>query len=280
MRDRLHAPPEALSPQDVPPARWTLQAVKERIRELADYSLSGICQYLHRCGIVWRGGRVQYYSPDPDYRLKEAQVLDCLRQAGQAPGSIVALFLDEVSYTAWPDLAFAYSDPAPQPAPVADRQQSRYRRMRIIGALDALSGRVLVHQEGRIAGSVCAGFLQQVACAYPDAEHVYLIWDNWPVHHCHEVQAVLAQHRRLHAIALPTYAPWLNPIEKLWRKMRQEHTALHQLASDWKQLQTRTQAFFEQFAHGSTELVRYVGLLGEGKQAAALRSSSLTDFGC
>ena len=271
IRAVLHGPPPPLSEQEVAPSRWTLGLLKARIETLADWSAGGLCQWLHRHGIAWRQGCVQYYSPDPAYARKEAELLEALRQVAQSPRTQVALFLDEFSYTAWPDLAFQWSEEAPSPLPQADRQHSRYRRMRVVGALEAWWGKVHVHQEAHISGSVFAAFVRRLDQAYPQAECIHLIWDNWPVHSSHEVQAVLAQVPRVHVIALPTYAPWLNPIEKLWRRFRQNFSAMHQMASDWKQLRTQAQAFFEQFADGSLDLLRYVGLRGDGKLATALR---------
>jgi hypothetical protein len=69
---------------------------------------------------------------------------------------------------------------------------------------------------------------------------------------------------------LPTYAPWLNPIEKLWRWLRQQVLKMHRLAGDWTQLQHRVRAFLDQFADGSAQLLRYVGMAGNGKLASAL----------
>jgi hypothetical protein len=69
---------------------------------------------------------------------------------------------------------------------------------------------------------------------------------------------------------IPTYAPWLNPIEKLWRWLRQDVLRLHQWADDWPMLLSQVHAFLDQFAHGSRDLLRYVGLLGDGKLATAL----------
>ncbi len=70
---------------------------------------------------------------------------------------------------------------------------------------------------------------------------------------------------------LPTYAPWLNPIEKLWRWVRQDALYLHRDAGDWNTLQQHLHAFLEQFAAGSTEVLEYVGLLGDGLLAQARR---------
>jgi transposase len=68
---------------------------------------------------------------------------------------------------------------------------------------------------------------------------------------------------------LPTYAPWLNPIEKLWRWRKGDVLKQHRLAADWHALRQRVNAFLDQFATGSRALLRYVGLLGEGTLARA-----------
>jgi hypothetical protein len=64
----------------------------------------------------------------------------------------------------------------------------------------------------------------------------------------------------IHLIWLPTYAPWTNPIEKLWRCLKQDVLHLHRYQDDWQGLRARVDAFFAQFATGSPDLLRYVGL--------------------
>ncbi len=59
---------------------------------------------------------------------------------------------------------------------------------------------------------------------------------------------------------LPTYAPWLNPIEKLWHWLKQEVLHHHSLADDWEGLKAAVAAFLARFAHGSSALLRDVGL--------------------
>jgi hypothetical protein len=61
-------------------------------------------------------------------------------------------------------------------------------------------------------------------------------------------------------VPLPTYASWCNPIEKLWRKFKQEIIHLHRFKDDLQALRQRATKFFDQFASGSSELLRYVGL--------------------
>jgi putative transposase len=50
-------------------------------------------------------------------------------------------------------------------------------------------------------------------------------WDNADTHQDDEVEAVVrAAAGRLVLLYLPTYSPWLNPIELLWRHFRREVT--------------------------------------------------------
>ncbi|MDE0085703.1 MAG: transposase [Candidatus Poribacteria bacterium] len=65
----------------------------------------------------------------------------------------------------------------------------------------------------------------------------------------------------MEVLRLPTYAPWTNPIEKLWRWVRQSVGHLHRFADDRQALQQRVMAFMQQFQGGSEKLLRYVGLL-------------------
>ncbi len=52
-----------------------------------------------------------------------------------------------------------------------------------------------------------------------------MAWDNATTHEDDEVDAVVqAAGGRLVLLYLPTYSPWLNPIEMLWRHFRREVT--------------------------------------------------------
>ncbi|HEV2130347.1 MAG TPA: transposase, partial [Longimicrobiaceae bacterium] len=56
-------------------------------------------------------------------------------------------------------------------------------------------------------------------------ETVYGAWDNASTHEDGEVEGVLrGAAGRLVLLYLPTYSPWLNPIEMLWRHFRREVT--------------------------------------------------------
>jgi transposase len=102
-------------------------------------------------------------------------------------------------------------------------------------------------------------FLGELRSAYPERT-MFLVWDNWPIHQHPEVLAKAA-HLGIEILWLPTYAPWSNPIEKLWRWIRQEVVHHHRLADRWAELKAQVAAFLVRFEHCSTELLCYVGLL-------------------
>jgi hypothetical protein len=252
--------------------RWTLKSLQSAFSELSSYSLSGVWRALRGLGLRLRSARVQQYSPDPEYAQKLRRLLRCLRAAARHRGRIIVLFLDEMGFCRWPEPARDWVAAAPAARPLADRRRSPNGLWRLVGALDACSGRVL-HANGYIIGrKQLIAFYGQIERAYPRAERIYVVQDNWSIHGHDDVLASLRQRPRITPVWLPTYAPWLNPIEKLWRWLRQTVLYMHRLAHDWEALLDSVLTFLNRFVHGSKTLRHYVGLLGHGRLAAALNA--------
>jgi hypothetical protein len=259
----------AAAPAGPPPSRWSLRALRATFPWWEALTLSGVWRALRRLDLGLRSAAVQQFSPDPDYLAKEAHVLACLREAAAAPDEVVALFLDEMGDARWPDPAPDWGPGAPAPRPVAGRAGSKQGLWRVIGALNARTGQV-DHRDNSIVGrEQVGGFYRHLDATYAAARRVYLIQDNWSIHAHPDVLAALATLPRLEPVWLPTSAPWLNPIEKLWRWLKGGVLKQHRLAADWPALRRRVTAFLDQFAAGSSALLRYVGLLGDGRLAQA-----------
>jgi transposase len=262
----------ATTAETPPPSRWTLRTIRATFDVFRDLSLSGLWRALERGRLGLRSAVVQHFSPDPEYIPKRANLYKCLSESTAMPGQIELVFLDEMGYARWPEPACDWTGPAPLPPPLADRCSSPNRLWRIIGALNARTGRV-DFLDGYIVGRAkVIQFYEQINTAYPDAERLLVVQDNWSIHRHDDVREALKQWPRIEPVWLPTYAPWLNPIEKLWRWLRQDVLKLHRLAGDWPSLRGRVNQFLGQFATGSHALLRYVGLAGNGKLAQALRA--------
>jgi transposase len=254
-----------------PPSRWTLVTIRASFESVRDYTLSGIWRWLHsRVGVKLRCATVQQYSPDPQYRRKLRRLKRCLRKSAKDPDHMVLVFLDEMGYSVWPEAAAAWCEQAPADPPVADRQKSGNGLWRIAGAMNALTGEV-TYVDGYIVGRArVIELYRRLVQTYPQAQKIYVVQDNWSIHWHPEVVEAMERYPQIEPVWLPTYAPWLNPIEKLWRWLRQDILKLHRLASDPKGLRQRVNSFLDQFAQGSYALLHYVGLLGEGQLAKAI----------
>ena len=93
--------------------------------------------------------------------------------------------------------------------------------------LDYFTGRFF-HQglEGRFTSTSYTAFLARVL--EQTSEHVILIQDGARYHTSAETKRFFAQHAaRLTVYQLPSYSPDYNPIEKLWKQVKEQETHLH-----------------------------------------------------
>jgi transposase len=92
-------------------------------------------------------------------------------------------------------------------------------------------------------------------------ETVYVAWDNAGTHEDAEVEAVVrAAAGRLILLYLPTYSPWLNPIEMLWRQFRREVTHC-ELFESLKALLQAAQNFFVRYSVCPMRVLSIIGAL-------------------
>jgi hypothetical protein len=253
----------APTPQGPVPSRWTLITIRATFDWLAGYTLSGLRRLLNHLDLGLHSAAVQQFSPDLDYAAKHVRLMRALGQARRHPGQVEAIFLDEMGYTRWPEPGPDYGGPTP----LADRRGSNNGLWRLIGGLNARTGQLNYLDNYIVGRAKVIQFYKQLVAAYPEAEQLYVIQDNWSIHTHPEVLAALEGMQQVKPVWLPTYAPWLNPIEKVWRWLRQDVLKMHRQADDWQALQARVHGFLDQFAAGSERLLEYVGLRGRGQLA-------------
>jgi len=264
----------APTPNGPPPSRWTLRTIRATFKTIENYTLSGVWRWLRRrVKVKLRSGHVQHFSPDPRYPTKVAKLKRCLKDVARNPEETVLLFLDEMGYAKWPDPAPTWAAAAPVNSPEADRQKSNNGLWRVIGALNAWTGKVTYLDNYIVGRAKVIEMYDRIAKAYHRAKQIYVVQDNWSIHTHPDVLTALEEYPRIEPIWLPTYAPWLNPIEKLWRWLKETILKMHRLANNWPALHQRVNEFLEQFAHASRKLLRYVGLLGDGQLAKPLHST-------
>jgi hypothetical protein len=268
--------------------RWRLADLLAACDWLGPLTPSGLCRMFARLGISYQRGRAYVHSPDPHYEAKRHYAQGLIQQARHAEGRIVTLLLDELTYYRQPTLAPAY-EARGQAQPLARHSYTKNTPTRVAATLSVTDAQVCYRQGCEFGIAELVRFYRQVRAAYPEADQIYVIQDNWPVHFHPDVLVALEEQqcpwpfyqppswpqepspaavRRwgewqlpIQVVPLPTYASWLNPIEKLWRKAKQEVLHLHRWADRLDELRLAFTRFLDQFAHGSQELLRYVGLV-------------------
>jgi transposase len=252
------------------PNRWTLHTIRASVDWFQGYTLSGIWYWLKRHGIRLRSARVQQWSPDEEYLPKRDHLLEWLQTSARHPREMGLLFLDEMGYYRWPIETQVWWATAPVEPAMAIRGGGNNTQWRIVGALNVLTGQVNYLDNYIVGRKQLIEMYRQIANIYSHARRIWVVQDNWSIHQHPDVLESLQSWPQIEPVWLPTYSPWLNPIEKLWRWLRQDVLKMHRWVADHKKLRSQVRAFLDQFAQGSPELLCYVGLLGEGMLAQAL----------
>lgn len=266
-------------------SRWTLKALLTVCQEwMRLVSVVGLWRILQRLSIAYKRGRLYLHSPDEKYTIKRQRIADLLALAKGEPERFVVLYLDELTFTRQPTLGHDYA-PRGHEQPLARLGYRSNYDYRIVAALNALSGQVHYQQRSRIRVPTLVNFWYQLRQAYPAAEQIFVVMDNWPVHYHPAALAVLqpqpfaadfirpaswptqprakvrTDNLPICLVPLPTYASWLNPIEKLWRWLKQTVLHLHRFEDDSEALKLSVGLFLDRFAKPSRPLLRYTGLL-------------------
>jgi hypothetical protein len=239
--------------------RWWLAGVRQVVDWLRPCCLATVSKTLRACGIRWRRGRRHVHSPDPEYRAKLARIATLTWYSRQAPTQVVRLYEDELTYYRRPSVAADYTVVRTQPQPLAEQGWGANTARRVAGCLDAATGRLFAWQRAHFDRATLRRFFAEVEAAYPQATQLFVLLDNWPVHFHPDLLQDL-RGSKLTLVRLPTYAPWTNPIEKVWRKLYAEVLHLHRRVRDWEALQREVQTWLDQWREPSPTLLRYTGL--------------------
>jgi len=155
----------------------------------------------------------------------------------------VFYYADEFNISWLPTLRAVWS-PVGQQVMIPTPAQP-YRRYGI-GAVNYHSGETVVLTRPRKRRREVSELLTALLDKHPRTR-VYVAWDNASTHQEDEVEAVVrGAAGQLVLLYLPTYSPWLNPIEMLWRHFRREVTHCH-LFETLDALVTAASAFFERY---------------------------------
>ena len=279
-------------------SRWTLDLLQAACLSYVRVKSRGAFKrVLKRLRISYQRARTYFHSPDTAYELKLAYLKQVI--ASRQEGQTAVLMQDELTY---------YNHASPAPDHCLVRQQPKAglaiggeRTWRVMGAIDIFSGQFIAEQRQKIRVPTFVAFLQQIQQNYPNMKTIYLILDNWPVHFHPDVLAALEEQQYpfafvqpaswkvikpaekykklnlpIQLVPLPTYASWLNPVEKIWKWLKQEVIHNHSFANNFKELKIQVSNFLQRIQKPSNQNLSVAGVLNpQGIFADQLRKAGL-----
>lgn len=174
------------------------------------------------------------------------------------------LFGDEASFPQWGTLTYTWARRGQQPTVKTSGKRKGYK---VFGLIEYFSGRFFYQgQDGRLNSAAYIAFLTRVL--EQTTQPIILIQDGAKYHTSAETKAFFAQQTaRLEVCPLPTYSPDYNPIEKLWKKIKQQETHLHYFPT-FEALTDKVEQALLKFAKTPEEILALCGLPTELAQAA------------
>ena len=127
-----------------------------------------------------------------------------------------------------------------------------------LGAVNYHTGETVVIIRRHKRRQEVAELLQTLLDKHPKGT-IFVAWDNFTAHQDDEVEALVRSAAgRLVLLYLPTYSPWLNPIEMLWRHFRREVTHC-ELFESVKVLIEASYNFFDRFNKNPEKVLSIIG---------------------
>lgn len=174
------------------------------------------------------------------------------------------LFGDEASFPQWGTLTYTWARRGQQPQVKTSGKRKGYK---VFGLIEYFTGRFFYQgQQGRLNSTAYIAFLRRVL--EQTTQPLLLIQDGARYHTSAETQAFFAQQAaRLQVFQLPTYSPDYNPIETLWKKIKQQDTHLHYFPT-FEALTAKVEQALLKFANIPEEILALCSLPTELAQAA------------
>lgn len=175
------------------------------------------------------------------------------------------LFGDEASFPQWGTLTHTWAPIGEQPKIKTSGKRKGYK---IFGLIEYFTGQFFYQgQQGRLNSETYIAFLRSLL-EQTGGRHLVIIQDGARYHTSAATKAFFAeQAARLTVFQLPTYSPDYNPIEKLWKKIKNQDTHLHYFPT-FESLMEKVEIALLKFANAPEEILALCSLPTELAKAA------------
>ncbi len=219
--------------------RWSSELLALVLGEVHGIGVhaSTIRRLLPRLGFVWRRARPILIRRDPNKNSK----LKAIEAALQRRRGVEVFYLDEADVDFNPRIGAMWTPRGKQTGIPTPGQNIKHY---LAGALHAHTGRVVWTEHPRKNSVLFIKLLQALRRTYRAARELVLILDNYVIHKSEPVKRWLGENPKFTLLFQPTYSPWVNQIERLWKTMHDTITRNHR-CNTFRELALRIVRFLE-----------------------------------
>lgn len=241
-----------------PGACWRSPMIQELIFKKYNvlYSVFYIAQLLKNMGFSFQKAKFSADKKDPEKRKEWLtnvwpEVIKC---ADERNAHI--LFSDEASFPQWGTLSYTWARKGVQPIVKTSGIRKGYK---VFGAIDYFTGKFFYKcHEKKLNSDSYILFLKEII--KNTRKFIILIHDGAPYHKSSMFKTFLIKYsHRIKAYRLPTYSPDYNPIEMLWKKIKEKYTHLHYFP-DFEALKNKVNNALIEFKNLKKEILALFGL--------------------
>lgn len=240
-----------------PAACWRSPMIQDLIFEHFGvlYSVNYISQLLKNMGFSYQ--KAKFVSDHLDEQKRKEWIEDTwpeILKLAHEKGSLI-LFGDETSFPQWGSLSYTWAPKGKQPTVKTSGIRKSYK---VLGLIDYFTGGFYCKgHEGRLNSEIYKDFLKDVL--EQTDKHVIVIQDGARYHTSKAMKAFFQNNSdRITIYQLPSYSPDYNPIEKLWKKIKQFDIHLHYFPT-FEALKEKVELALEGFQIMKNEILKLFG---------------------
>ncbi len=208
------------------------------------YTVPGITSLLKRHGFSYKKPALVPGKANRKQQEEWIHQYEVLKQ--QIAYDETICFLDGVHPTHNPQLCYGWIRKGVRKEIPANTGRGR---LNLSGALDLIAGDILVQEDTTLNAASTLTFLRKIEEAYPTKRKIHLFCDNAPYYRNKAVKAYLEQ-SKIEMHFLPPYSPNLNPIERVWKWMK-ERVLYNTYYPEFEDFKKAIFGFFESLANAN-----------------------------
>lgn len=197
----------------------------------SSYSVSGMCYWLKRNHFSYK--KPSLVPGKADLKRQETWILEYnkLKQGLEEDETIC--FVDGVHPTHNTQLSYGWIRKGLRKEICSNTGR---QRLNISGALDLVERKLHFQEDVMLNANATIAFMKKIEKAYPSKNKIHLFFDNARYYKNKAVINYL-KNSKIQAHFLPPYSPNLNPIERLWKWMKERflYNTYYQEFDDFKQ---------------------------------------------